>query len=781
MLASPGTTVDSHCPYCALQCGMSLTRPPADRPGAPEVQPRDFPTNRGGLCQKGWTSAAVLGASDRLVTPLVRGASGELEPASWDTALDLVASRLAALAAEHGPEAVAVFGGGGLTNEKAYALGKFARTVLRTPNIDYNGRFCMASAAAGMNRSFGVDRGLPFPLADLGGAQAVLLLGSNLAETMPPAVQHLAGARAAGGLVVVDPRRSATARLAEDPASEQPAEGVHLAPVPGTDLAVLLGLLHVVLAEGLADRTYLEERTTGFDDVARSVAGWWPERVESVSGVPATDLRRVARLLAAAAPVHGGRGAYVLTGRGVEQSTQGTATVTASINLALALGLPGRVGSGYGAITGQGNGQGGREHGQKADQLPGYRKIDDPAARQHVAAVWGVEPESLPGPGLPAVQLLRSLGAKDGETGGPVRPRALLVHGSNLVVSAPNASSVIDRLNSLDLLVVCDFVPSETALLADVVLPVTQWAEEEGTMTSLEGRVIRRRAVVTPPGEARSELWILAELARRLGAPETLAFPTDPAVVFDELARASAGGPADYSGLSHARLDADEAAGGPGLFWPVPAVPSDVPDPQVARVTPASGTSGHPGTPRLFLDRFATPDGRARMVAVDHVGPSDEVRPGAPFYLVTGRVLQHYQSGAQTHRVAELERLVAEPYVELHPVLGYRIGVPDGARVRLTSERGRVEATARWTDAVRPDTVFMPFHWSGIGSVNQVTTDATDPISGMPEFKVCAVDVSMVEPETSVAEPVETGTGLDRLDQRGRLDHRGPIQKELST
>src|SRR5690606_7634342 len=223
----------------------------------------------------------------------------------------------------------------GLTNEKAYALGKFARTVLRTPNIDYNGRFCMASAAAGMNRAFGVDRGLPFPLADLGGAQAVLLLGSNLAETMPPAVQHLAGARAAGGLVVVDPRRSATARLAVDPAAGPP-QGVHLAPVPGTDLAVVLGLLHVVLAEGLADGAYLAERTTGFDDVARSVAAWWPERVESVAGVPAEELRRVARLLAAAAPVHGGAGAYVLTGRGVEQSTQGTATVTAAINLARA-------------------------------------------------------------------------------------------------------------------------------------------------------------------------------------------------------------------------------------------------------------------------------------------------------------------------------------------------------------------------------------------------------------------------------------------------------------
>ncbi|WP_240643806.1 molybdopterin oxidoreductase family protein [Antribacter gilvus] len=801
--------VDSHCPYCALQCGMSLTVPgpvPAEEPqvgapprsrdrlvpradaplrldgGAPTsgsaassagpprllpvVAPREFPTNRGGLCQKGWTSASVLDASDRLTVPLVRGASGELEPATWDAALDLVAGRLASLAAEHGPQAVGVFGGGGLTNEKAYALGKFARTVLRTPDIDYNGRFCMASAAAGMNRSFGVDRGLPFPLADVGGAQAVLLLGSNVAETMPPAVQHLAGARGRGGLVVVDPRRSVTARLTEDGA------GVHLAPVPGTDLVVLLGLLHVLLAEGLADRAYLAERTSGFDDVARSVAAWWPERCEGVSGVPADELRRVARLLAAASPDQGGAGVYVLTGRGVEQSTQGTATVTAAINLALALGLPGRAGSGYGAITGQGNGQGGREHGQKADQLPGYRKIDDPAARAHVAAVWGVDPESLPGPGKPAVQLLRSLGTPDG-------PKALLVHGSNLVVSAPNASAVVDRLRSLDLLVVCDFVPSETARLADVVLPVTQWAEEEGTMTSLEGRVIRRRKAVDAPGEARSELWILAELARRLGSE--VSFPTDPAVVFDELARASAGGPADYSGLSHARLDADEAEAGPGLFWPVPAGEAGASagaENNTAPVTaPGSGHSvvldggadgaPHPGTPRMFLERFPTPDGRARMVPVDHTGPSDDVRADAPVYLVTGRVLQHYQSGAQTHRVADLERMVPAPYVELHPMLGFRLGVPDGARVRLTSARGWVEADARWTDALRPDTVFMPFHWSGVGSVNRVTTDATDPISGMPEFKVCAVDVT----------PVPTGLS-GALPGMGRGASANPAEKE---
>nr|WP_242496546.1 molybdopterin oxidoreductase family protein [Xylanimonas protaetiae] len=685
------------------------------RPQPVDVSPREFPTNRGGLCQKGWTSAAVLRAADRLTVPLVRGASGALEPTDWDTALDVVAIRLAAVQAESGPEAVAVFGGGGLTNEKAYTLGKFARAVLRTPFIDYNGRFCMASAAAAANRALGADRGLPFPLADLGGAAAVLLLGSNVAETMPPSVQHLAGARAAGGLVVVDPRRSATARLTED------GQGVHLQPVPGTDLAVLLGLLHVVLAEGLADAAYLAARTTGLDAVARSVAAWWPERVEIVTGVPEGELRRVARLLAAASPARGGRGAYVLTGRGVEQSTQGTATVTAAVNLALALGLVGTVGSGYGALTGQGNGQGGREHGQKSDQLPGYRKIDDPASREHVAAVWGVDPATIPGPGVPAVALLASLGTPGG-------PRALLVHGSNLLVSAPSADKVRERLAALDLLVVCDVVPSETALVADVVLPVTQWAEEEGTMTSLEGRVIRRRKAVDAPGEARSELWVWAEVARRLGSPVHLA--TDPADVFDELARASAGGPADYAGLSHARLDADEAAGGPGFHWPVPA-------------------ADHPGTPRHFLDRFETPDGRARMIPVDHVGPSDDLRPDAPLWLITGRVLQHYQSGAQTHRVPELERLVPRPYVELHPLLGTRLGVPDGARVRLTTARGTTTAAARWTDTIRPDTVFLPFHWSGEGSANLLTTDAVDPVSAMPEFKVCAVQVAPVVEEAA--------------------------------
>ncbi|MGO4595021.1 molybdopterin oxidoreductase family protein [Leifsonia sp. 2TAF2] len=693
---------ETHCPYCALQCAMTLTPTPGG-PTPVAVTGRQFPTNRGGLCKKGWTSAEVLSTPGRLTTPLIRR-GGELRPASWDEALELVTEKLTAIRREDGADAVGVFGGGGLTNEKAYLLGKFARLALGTSRIDYNGRFCMASAAAAGNRAFGVDRGMPFPVTDLDDADTILLLGSNVAATMPPFLGHLAGARAAGGLVVVDPRRSQTAQLTADGA------GIHMQPAPGTDLALLLGLTHIVLAEGLADTAYLEQRTTGFDAVRRSVAAWWPERVQEHTGVPVGELREVARRLAR------GRGTYILTGRGVEQHVDGTDTATAAINLALVLGLPGRPGSGYGTLTGQGNGQGGREHGQKCDQLPGYRKIADPEARAAVAAVWGVDPDTLPGPGVPAVELLGMLGRAGGV-------RALLVHGSNVVVSGPDAGAIRTGLQALDLLVVCDFVLSETAELADVVLPVTQWAEEEGTMTSLEGRVLRRRRALDPPPDVRSELDILADLARRLDAPS--AWPTDPAEVFDELARASAGGIADYSGLSHALLDA-QLAGGEAAHWPYPV--------------------GSSGTPRLFLDRFGHDDGRARLVPV-RARELDTGRGPGELTLITGRLLEHYQSGAQTRRVPELLSAQPEVRAELHPATAARLGIADGDPVRVHNVRGEVVARAQLTGGMRIDTVFLPFHFAGRQCANLLTEAAVDPVSAMPEFKRTAVTVERAHQE----------------------------------
>ena len=690
---STGRESTTHCPYCALQCSTVLS---GERDGVRVRPSADFPVNRGGLCQKGWTAPAVLGAPDRLLTPLVRGADGELAPTGWDAALDLIAGRLREIRARHGADAVAVFGGGGLTNEKAYTLGKFARVALGTSQIDYNGRFCMSSAAAATTAAFGLDRGLPFPVTDLDEADVILLAGANPAETMPPLMRHLEGAR----LVVVDPRRTRTAERA----------ALHLQPVPGTDLALALGLLHLAVTEGLVDKEYVDARTVGFDAAWESCLEWWPERVEETTGVAADDLRTAVRMLG------GARRGYVLTGRGAEQHSKGSDTVAAFVNLALALGLPGRAGSGFGTLTGQGNGQGGREMGQKADQLPGYRSLTDPADRAHVAAVWGVEADTLPEPGRSAYELLDALGADQG-------PRALLVFGANPVVSAPRAAHVTGRLKALDLLVVADFVPSETAALADVVLPVAQWAEEEGTLTSLEGRVLRRRAHLDPPPGVRTDLEVLHALALRLGQSADR-FPVRPEEVFDELRRASAGGRADYSGISYARLDAGEA-----LHWPCPA--DDAGD----------GDGGHPGTPRPFLDTFAHPDGRARFAAVEHRPPAREPDDAFPLYGTTGRVLAQYQSGAQTRRVPELVAAAPEAVVEMHPDTARRFGLADGRLAEIGSVHGTARARVRLTRAVRADTVFVPFHFPGAARANLFTGDALDPRSRMPEFKVSAVRV----------------------------------------
>ncbi|MGN9815721.1 molybdopterin oxidoreductase family protein [Streptomyces sp. SD11] len=705
----------THCPYCALQCGMNLTPvPDGDGGSVVEVTERaDFPVNRGALCGKGRTAPALLSSRVRLTSPLIR-TDGELRPAGWDEALDRIAEGLSRTRTEHGPDACGVFGGGGLTNEKAYTLGKFARVALGTSQIDYNGRFCMSSAAAGGIKAFGLDRGLPFPLEDIPRTGCVVLVGSNLAETMPPALRYLTELKENGGtLIVIDPRRTRTAEQAD----------LHLAPRPGTDLALALGLLHLVVAEGRTDEAYIRERTSGWEEARAAAMAHWPEYVERITGVSVPQLRETVRMFCEP------ESAMVLTARGPEQQSKGTDTVGAWINLCLATGRAGRPFSGYGCLTGQGNGQGGREHGQKADQLPGYRKLDDPAARRHVAEVWGVDPDSLPGPGRSAYELLDAMGTDI---------RSLLVMASNPVVSAPRAAHVEERLRSLDFLAVADVVLSETAALADVVLPVTQWAEETGTTTNLEGRVLLRKQAITPPEGIRSDLYVMRELAARLGVEK--GFPTDPEEVFEELRRASAGGAADYSGITYRRLAEEN-----GVFWPCPAQEPGGPTGVAAGAGAPAGAGGvHPGTPRLFLDRFATPDGRARFVAVNHRPLAEEPDEEYPVLLTTGRVVSQYQSGAQTRRVDELNAAAPGPFVELHPRLAERLGVVEGEPLAVVSRRGRAVAPARITTAIRADTVFMPFHWPGEGRANTLTNPALDPVSRMPEFKACAVRVERV-------------------------------------
>jgi assimilatory nitrate reductase catalytic subunit len=700
MTAVAGLT-KTHCPYCSLQCGITLDASTAPVSLAPQD---DFPTNLGGLCAKGWTAAELLDHPQRLIEPLVRDSRGEpLRPTDWDDALDRIAAALIRTQRAYGRDSVGCFGGGGLTNEKAYQFGKFARVALGTSSIDYNGRFCMSSAANAATRAFGIDRGMPFPLADLANADAVLLVGSNPADTMPPAMQFLDTGRSRGARhIVIDPRTTTTARGA----------ALHLQPVPGTDLALANGMLHIAIREKLVDEDYIAERTTGFDAVRRAVRLYWPDRVERITGVPEEDLYDSVRMLANA------EHAIILTARGAEQHRSGSDTVIAFINLALALGLPGRPFSGYGTVTGQGNGQGGREHGQKADQLPGYRRLDDPLARSHVAEVWGIDADDLPQPGLSAYEMLDHLGADGGV-------RALWVIASNIVVSAPRSAHVTERIRALDFLAVSDIFLSETAALADVVLPTAQWAEEGGTMTNLEGRVILREAGVAPPAGVRTDLQVMAALAQRLGRT---GFSDTPEAVFDELRRASAGGKADYSGISYPRIKAEQ-----GVFWPCPS-------------------PLHPGTPRLFTEDFPTRDRRAHFHPVDQIGAAELPDAEFPYYLTTGRLLRQYQSGTQTRRVATLAEAEPEAVVEMHDTVARRIDVKAGELVRLRTRRGSAVMTARIVSGIRSDTVFAPFHWGGDGNVNLLTNPALDPHSRMPEFKVCAValdraDITNPDPE----------------------------------
>lgn len=528
--ASVGTEpegVATHCPHCDLQCAVLLTGTSSEDL---TVTPRRFPTNRGGLCQRGWASAEQLRTPGRLTTPLVR-VDGELRPASWDSALAVVADGIERTRAAYGPDGVAVHGGRQLTNENAYQLTKFAEVAIGTSRIDVDGSWSKTSAAAAATSCFGNDRALPFPVTDVGSAHAVLLVGADPAETMSPFLAHLVGSAAHAGLMVVDPRVTTSVSWA------LLGDGVHLRLRPRTDAALALGLIHLAVTENFADQRYIASRTSGFDDFWPSAAPWTPDRVERTTGVSAMTMRTVLERLCRARDTE--RGAFILNALGAGRDASEVDAVTAFIALALVLGLPGEPGSGFGTIIGQSSGS------------------DDAA-----------------------VELLDRVGAEGG-------PRSLLVDRSNLAATLLDSTTITERLASLDLLVVSEVALTETASMADVVLPVLQWAEEEGTLTTFEGRMLRRRRALSAPPGCRSGLEIWADLAARIGTP--VSFAVDPQEVFDELRQSPARGPGDCSAVTWERLDADAA-----LHLPCSAA--------------------HPqGTPRLFLERFATPDGRAHF------------------------------------------------------------------------------------------------------------------------------------------------------------------------
>jgi assimilatory nitrate reductase catalytic subunit len=683
----PDRLVKTHCCFCGMQCGIQLKVRENQVIGFEPWE--EFPFNRGMLCPKGVKRYLQSNHPDRLLDPMLR-AEGGFRKSSWDEVLDFTARRLREIQEKHGKDAVAVYGGASLTTEKAYLLGKFARLALGTRHIDYNGRLCMVSAGTAYKLAFGVDRST-IPWAEIPKAEVIFVLGSNIGECAPITTHYIWAARDNGAkFILADPRITPAARNAD----------LYLPVRPGTDLALLLAMLHVILFEGLEDRNFIEQHTSGFEAVRDSVKAWDPRRAAEICGVPPDNIEKAARWFA------GAKRAITMHARGLEHHSKGVENCLAVINLSLATGNIGREGSGPTMITGQGNGQGGREHGQKCDQLPGQRSISDPEARSHVARVWGVEEAEIPPAGISAQEIMEAI--HRGEIKG------LLSICFNPIVSLPDSNFTREALEKLEFFGVIDFFLSETAYFADAVLAGSLHEEEEGVVASAEGRVIHIQKAVDPPANARADSWIICELARRLGRGDKFAYGSSREI-FDELREASRGGPADYYGITYEKIDREL-----GVFWPCP-------------------TPEHPGTPRLFTDlKSFHPDGKFKFLVTEWRESGDPISAEYPIYLTTGRVVSHYLSGTQTRRIGGLVDQYPSPRVEIHPQLAEKFGINDKDLVAITTRRNEITLPAMVVRTVRPDTVFIPYHWPHEKSVNRLTHRTLDPRSKIPEFKVSA-------------------------------------------
>jgi len=576
---------------------------------------------------------------------------------------------------------------------------------VRSANIDYNGRLCMVSAGAASKKVFGIDRSAN-PWSDIPKAKVILVAGANVAECAPITTDYLWQARERGSkLIILDPRLTPIARNAD----------LYMPVRSGGDIGVFNGMLHVMIERGWIDRDFIAQHTTGFEQVAETVKKYTPEYAAQIAGVPAEMIVRAAELWGPAPT------SFLLHSRGIEHHSKGVENCVAAINLVIASGRIGREGCGYAMITGQGNGQGGREQGQKCDQLPGNRDISNSEHRKYIAGVWGVPEESIPGKGLSAIPLVEAI--HDGKIKG------LLSICFNPTVSLPDANYVRAALEKLEFYVAIDFFLSETARYADIVLAGSLMEEDEGTTTNVEGRVIRHRKVVNPPGEAREDWKIICDIAKRLGPADKFQYAS-PHDIFEELRIASKGSVSDYYGMTWERIEENN-----GLFWPCPE--------------PA-----HPGTPRLYEGgKFGHPDGKAHFIPVEWRPSAEMPDHEYPIILTTGRVVSHFLSGTQTRRIGGLVDQYSQPLCEMHPRLAETLGVHDGDFVKVESRRGNVVVRAQIVKTIRPDTVFVPYHWPLDRSANNMTVRAIDPVSNIPEFKICAVRVTRVEqPHDAIAQ-----------------------------
>src|SRR5574341_538197 len=692
------------CGYCSTGCSIEVG---VDKSGR-AVSARgasDADVNRGKLCLKGIFEFELFASPNRGTAPLMRRAAFEPHrKVGWDEALDRTASEITRIQSAYGRDSFAVVSTGQILTEEFYTLGKLVRGVIGTNNYDGNTTLCMASAVSGYKRSFGSD-GPPGCYDDFSHTECLLAIGSNLPEQHPVIWWRLKDAydRRKFPIIVVDPRVTVFAQMAD----------IHLPITPGTDLALLNSMAHVMLKEGLEDREYIEAHTTGFSEMAALVDQYDPVTASKICGIDEDTIRNVARLYAKAGS------AMTIWTMGINQSTHGSDGVAAINNLNLITGNIGKPGGTSLSITGQCNAMGTREF-SSCSGLPGYRQLEKEPDREFMSRFWGVEKALFPPKrGLFQTDIFPAI-----ETGAI---KGLWLIATNPMTSMPNTSRIRKTLEKLEFLVVQDaYADVETVNYAHVYLPAAMWGEKEGVFTNTERRVNIVRKAIEPPGEAKPDLWIFANLAQRFEAGRRLRFSDVPSVVFDEIREVSKGRPCDYSGMTHHAIEARR-----GIQWPCNEVAPD-------------------GSPRLYTDgRFHHPDGKAKLIALPFVDNNERPDEQYPFWLNSGRVVEHWHTRTKTGKIGHLNKFSPTPYMEINPSAAERLGIRSMEYVRVVSRRSDAVVLAQLTERVAPNAVFIPMHYHDC--VNRLALGLLDPYSRQPAYKQSAVRIEKISDQDAAA------------------------------
>ncbi len=691
--------VKTICPYCGVGCGLSVK---VHDDQIIQVKGDDeHPANRGSLCTKGATIDQIVRTPNRLTQAQFRmDRSTPFAPVELDDALARVAGTFKSIIAEHGRDAVAFYVSGQLTTESQYVFNKLAKGVIGTNNIDANSRLCMASAVSAYKLAFGADAP-PTCYDDIELTDCFFILGANMAECHPVLWQrikrHAARRKARCRIIVVDPRRTPTAEGAH----------LHLAIRPGTDVAFLNAMLHIMISQGWISERFIRNHTEGWEKVYQMAEAWSPSHVAKICGISELEIHRAAFWFGHSSE------ALSFWAMGANQSTQGVAKNLAIINLHLATGKVGRPGSGPFSLTGQPNAMGGREVGYMSGLLPGFREVTNSRHRREIAAIWEVSPRRIQSkPGLDSVRMFEAM-----EAG---RVKALWIVGCNPLATMPDSARVKRALERVELLVVQDcYHPTETSALAHVLLPAALNLEMEGTMTSSERRVSLLQPCVQPPGESQPDWEIACRFAALMGHEQQFSYSC-ASDIFEEHKRCCSGVHSlQMDGISYRRLRRQP------VQWP------------------CADHASHGAARRYRRKVFATANGRAIFHVTPYSDPADLVTEDYPLVLTTGRLAHQWHSRTKTAHVAKLNALNPEPFIAAHPEDAQKLGLADGDRVRLVSRRGFARSVLKVDDSVRSGTVFMPFHWGQSAGenicVNAVTHGKADPVSHQPELKFSAV------------------------------------------